>query len=207
MVTSMPPPDFLSLLKIPQLRWPKAGDRLFGNNSNTTNNAEISANADTRHQRMTNGYKEAADLLLARGLEEPPLQSALIYPTVYCYRHYLELTLKGFITRYGPSCRVQPPGRVHDLKKLLKSYRVILRACKSNAPNEMDISVSKCILEFHKFDERSFVFRYATDGDNGPYRLPLSAIDLERLRDTMDALENYFSGMDDYLFDLFSARP
>ena len=49
---------------------------------------------------MAEGYKRAADLLIERAKESTQLRNMLVYPIVFCYRHYLELTLKAMLATY-----------------------------------------------------------------------------------------------------------
>jgi hypothetical protein len=70
-----------------------------------------------------------------------------------------------------------------------------------------NVIVSKCILEFHRLDPHSFTFRYAMTKDGRVYPVSLAAINLPRLRETMEGIGHYFDGTDGLLSDLATSAP
>ena len=68
-------------------RWPQTGDRLFA----PSRTATLAHTPDERLYRLTRGYKRAADVLVENTLCARGDQRNLIYPIVFCYRHYIEL--------------------------------------------------------------------------------------------------------------------
>jgi hypothetical protein len=188
-------------------RWPEAGDRLFIPAAEADGGAAITKYSFERLVFMTKGYRDAANILVDEALADRVIRYSLIYPIVFCYRQYIELSLKDLIGSYGPRVGIPRPGNIHSLKTLLKAYRKTLREYHINDPLRADINVSKCILEFDRLDPSSFTFRYATGSDGRPYPISMEAINLERLRDTMEGVGNYFDGTDAYLYELVSAVP
>src|SRR5436305_1442713 len=71
--------------------WPAAGDRLFTAATEDEGGAGIEQSAYSRFVFMTNGYKDAADMLVQEALADPLSRYDLIYPIIYCYRQYIEL--------------------------------------------------------------------------------------------------------------------
>jgi len=188
-------------------RWPSRGDRLFVDAGHRMDQAEIHSEADARSYFMTDGYKRAADLLVEKAIENRFERNRLVYPILFCYRQFIELSLKGQISAYGTYVGVDlPTKQTHDLRVLLKRYR---RMCLRFAPGDMApmIVVSKCILEFARMDATSFTFRYATAKSGAPYPVLTDRLDLERLRDTMEGMGDFFSGSDGYYTSLIDAGP
>jgi hypothetical protein len=198
---------FADILNPAPSRWPAAGDRLFVAATDADGGATIAKHPFERLVFMTKGYREAANSLVNEALADRVRRYSLIYPIIFCYRQFIELSLKALIGSYGPQVGIPRPGNIHDLKKLLKSYRKMLCEYHINDPLRADINVSKCILEFDRLDASSFTFRYATGNDGQPYPIAVEAINLQRLRDTMEGVGNYFEGTDSYLCDLVSAIP
>lgn len=85
---------FDDLINPEPLRWPSRGDRLFLSAALTENNAEIHGSAESRAVFMMNGYRLAADRLVDEALADRIDRHDLVYPIVFCYRQFLELSLK-----------------------------------------------------------------------------------------------------------------
>lgn len=198
-------PKLEDLLGI-KFRWPTRGDRLFAPAAHWTQNAEIHAEAAARNYFMTSGYKEAADHMINVTLKDRVEGRYLIYPIVFCYRQFIELSLKNQLADYGGMAGIEPPKRGHDLKALLRAFRKMCRELHGRN-DETLIVVSKCILEFARMDPTSFTFRYATNSDGTPYKVSTDQIDLARLKDVMDAIASFFVGSDGYFSEMASAQP
>jgi hypothetical protein len=190
-----------------KFRWPARGDRLFVAASDPATEAEIHDWTSSRSGFMTDGYKTAADKLVEEALGDRIVRHELIYPIIFCYRQFIELSLKRQILSYGRAVGVGLPRRKdHDLKALLKTFRIMCKEYDSGE-DEAIIVVSKCILEFARMDPDSFTFRYATDRLGNLYPVSTDRIDLEKLKDVMDGIGAFFSGSDAYLFHLTDAGP
>lgn len=83
-----------------EFRWPKAGDKLILPGQ-SGQGAYLARHHGERIYRLINGYKLAADLLVEEVAAETWRKDVLIYPIVFCYRHYLELILKSLLDDYG----------------------------------------------------------------------------------------------------------
>jgi hypothetical protein len=59
--------------------------------------------------------------------------------------------------------------------------------------------VEKIVQQFHSLDPESFSFRYSTKKNGKVVRLPDFAIDLDHLRDVMEGVNNFFTGVDGQL--------
>ena len=77
--------------------WPTAGDVLLQEDANWENDAFLNLGGKD-WESYANGYKEAADVLCQRFLENQRGLDALVFPIVLLYRHYLGLRLKMLIS-------------------------------------------------------------------------------------------------------------
>ena len=68
-------------------------------------------------------------------------------------------------------------------------------------------AVEHCIAEFAKIDPLSETFRYPISRKGQPFDISHESIDLLQLRDTVQAIKNYFMGSDGLLSNLQDAQP
>lgn len=95
----------------------------------------------------------------------------LLFPTLFCYRHWLELQLKGIIDlRHGRRAKPTEPAWGHDLVTLWEAARVAIEAAIPRNPFDLD-RIESIITELAQIDPRSFSFRYARDR-KGTLNLP-----------------------------------
>ena len=198
---------FTDLLEI-DFRWPKIGDRLFSEVHPAQGGAFLADLSDERLYRLIEGYKLAADLLVEQAEIEPSRKPKLVYPIVFCYRHFLELALKAMLAEYGPMGNMPRNWSHHKLENLWGDYRTLLRNLGSDHPEEKGTdAVEHCIAEFAKIDPFSETFRYPISRKGQPFDISHESIDLLQLRDTVQAIENYFMGSDGLLSNLQDAQP
>ncbi|QNH12678.1 hypothetical protein [Xanthomonas sp. SI] len=123
------------------------------------------------------GYEAAVGALtaaarhVARGGEQPCpgtdiMVDAVIYPQVFCARHYVELSLKRMIRRVGVigKAKITAPG-THELTKLLE---ILVDRANQFAPDLVPYiqEIRPMICELAKVDADGDAFRYAaTKGD------------------------------------------
>ena len=182
--------------------WPKIGDRLFSE-THPAQGAFLAAHSDERLYHLTEGYKLAADLLVEQTELEVWSRKKLVYPIVFCYRHFLELTLKAMLAEYGSLGNLPRKNRSHHkLEDLWKDFRTLLRNLNSDHPEMGTDAVEHCIAEFAKIDPFSETFRYPSSRKGQPFDISHESIDLLQLRDTVQAIENYFMGSDGFLGNL-----
>ena len=193
--------------------WPKIGDRLFVQNHWTVD-AEIATFRGERLYRMKKAYKTAADQLVKQTEENTHERRNLVWPIVFCYRQYIELSLKDVIAEYGSRVvpEIKPDWKNHSLQGLWKSYKKLndetLSAIDISDLPEV-VAVEACIAEFDQIDIGSYTFRYPTDTNGNQTEIPFGSIDLFHLRDMMEgifnfldasesALDAHFDSLDDY---------
>lgn len=177
-----------------RFRWPTSGDRLFGHSASVADDAAISHDPLSRLYDMTEGYKRAADMLIEHGAGNRIDRHYLVYPVIFCYRHYLELSLKTILLVYGSTVDITPNWKAHDLNQLWPLFEKVLR--RHGANDEADAVVRKCVAEFSKIDPKSITFRYPVSQEGKPVEIDLEGLDLLQLREVMKGIYGYFSGVD-----------
>ena len=198
--------SFAEALKT-EIRWPKKGDTPFASAEEPLDNALIAENERTRLVLMTDGYKQAADLMVKHAEEHRSTRDFLVFPILFNYRHFLELSLKYQLATFGRRVDIEPNWTSHDLEELFFSFWEMLERYGTSDPDEADPIVGEVILEFAKIDPGSYSNRYPVDRKGNPVPISQSALDLGNLADVMNAVEAYFTGTDGYLDHLTSAAP
>lgn len=159
------------------------------------------------------GYLEAARILVAHVGETKMWQDTLVYPIVFLFRQYVELTLKHLIVTTGELVNSeQSPGDKHPLGPLwhrLAPLQTEMEARMSqvvlnHAERE---EVGRILGEFDALDVASYAFRYPVDNKGAP-SLPthLRHLNLRRFRDAMDRLAHLLDRLvtgADYFYDYY----
>jgi hypothetical protein len=190
--------------------WPRVGDRLFVQNCWRLD-AAIATFRGERLYRMKKAFKNAADLLIVYTEENAHERDNLVWPIVFCYRQYIELSLKDVIAEYGPQMEntraIQPNWNTHSLKELWTSYKQITTFTLSKATADdipEIVSIEACIHELDGIDSGSYTFRYPTDKKGKQINIPFSSIDLYHLRDVMEGIYCFFDANESALEAYFS---
>lgn len=190
-----------------EFRWPKSGDRPFTQSLHWQENAYLEKHTGGRLVMMMTAYKEGADLMVEKAAKHRGDRDLLVFPIVFNYRQFIELSLKFLIAQYGPYVGIQANWRTHDLGKLWKAFKGMLGGYGQSDSDHTDHVVAEVIAEFAKVDPASFSYRYPVDTKGNPIPLEHERLDLVALADVMAALDNYFSGCDGYLDSLQRAGP
>ncbi|MCH5585625.1 hypothetical protein MK805_11785 [Shimazuella sp. AN120528] len=96
--------------------------------------------------------------------------------------------------------KIKTIGKVgHNLENLWLKVEPIIKEANSSKDDDTLLIVQDYILQFHKFDGRSFKFRYPINKRLEPMLEKEHFIDLVNLKKRMDELENFFSGVDGQL--------
>jgi hypothetical protein len=56
--------------------------------------------------------------------------------------------------------------------------------------------VEQIVKDFHELDKSSMAFRYSMNRNGATIKLPKISVDLENIKDVMEAVDNYFTGVD-----------
>jgi hypothetical protein len=146
-----------------------------------------------RWQVFAYGYILAANTVVEQALAKGGAD-ALVYPAVFLYRQYIEITLKSFLGQiHGEGGNTKPRKANHDLVKLWTSLRGALdEDLHSNLPTESVEATERLIKEIHKHDPDSTSFRYGEDKMGRKRLSRLHSVDLRNLRDVMSRIHNFF---------------
>ena len=115
------------------------------------------------------GYLLAAQTLCEDAASEGYLKDLKIYPTVFLFRHSIELYLKGMLIHIPARfSSVEEPGSEHDLSKLWEKLKPYLERKKQLFDDGHDAIafVDKVISDMRLVDSNAQAFRYpcANDG-------------------------------------------
>jgi hypothetical protein len=190
-----------------EFRWPRKGDMPFIPSTSWQYRAYIEQHRQGRSIMMITGYKSAADLMVAHALADRSTRDALVYPIIFNYRQFIELSLKYLIATYGHTVGVKAIWNSHNLVELWKTFVGMLESYGNEDVDETDPTVATIVAEFAKVDPASFSYRYPVDTKGNPIPIAHEEFDLATLATVMQALDGYFTGCDGYLDDLQSAGP
>ena len=173
-------------------RWPKAGDRLLS----PARGVYLAEAGDERNYRLLRGYKRAGDILVECALADRVDLPNLLFPALFNYRHYIELALKAIIEEHGAFAGVELGKKNHNLSELWTLFTKIAVAFGNKEASEAAVAVGNCVAEIDHVDSRSTAFRYARNLKGDVPDLPKDGLDLVRLRDVMNGIENFFEAVD-----------
>jgi hypothetical protein len=162
-----------------------------------------------------NAFKDAASMLIDTHLADHANRDALLLPICYLYRHGLEIKLKALIGlgvahHFLKREDVEEVIEGHNLKKLWVRVQEVLQRRWPHEDQAPVIGVNTVIEQFHQADPNGQVFRYdRTRGSRDRHRfesLPV-AIDIARLRASMEAVWSFLETCEDVLHDDFQNTP
>lgn len=189
-------------------QWPEMGDKLFSQGQ-PPYAAFLAHHTGERFYHLTKGYKLAADLLVKHAEAEGWSRRQLVYPIVFCYRHFLELTLKVILERYGGFGSIEPNRSCHKLEGLWIDFKKLLHHLDTDgSPEDKQATdvIGECVAQFAKIDPNSQTFRYPTDQKGQPFDVEPGRLDLLHLHDTMQKMDTYFMCVDGFLTQCEEAR-
>jgi hypothetical protein len=187
------------------IRWLRPDDRLLSKVDSWNDAMAFSGDPAERNALMSKGYFRAGYILIDRCRQNIHEGHVLIYPILFCYRHALEMTMKGLLESYGHHFGVPTSEPSHNLWRLWESCKAIFAQIDNQSAAADTLIVEKLIKEFHELDARAEAFRYPVKKDGTLIDLPNDAFNLTDLRGVVESLENFFSGADGYLDELCSA--
>jgi len=170
-------------------RWPKEGDHLFIK-SEWAYDAHVVVDPGERFYRMPMGYKRAGDILIDQAATDVVDRPNVIYAALFCYRQFIELSLKRLIEDFGKG-KVYKPRNTHNLSVLWKRFMFIVDERGSSEWIGLE-PVQGLVAEMHDADQKADGFRFPTDVDGTPFLFGDRGIDLSNLREVMQGLGNFF---------------
>ncbi|MDE2166568.1 MAG: hypothetical protein KGJ66_09560 [Alphaproteobacteria bacterium] len=172
-------------------RWPKNSDRLFRTNATVP----LAQSLSERWYRLILGYKRAGDLLIKEAVENRLDRRNLLYPIIFCYRHYLELTLKAMLDEHAGKVDFVCDRNHHDLKKLWTDFKAMVERGGDVHPENF-VAMDAIIAEFATIDPQAISFRYAAKSTGAEIYLPDGGVDLINLHDVMNGMANWLECVD-----------
>ena len=169
-------------------RWPKDGDRLFVE-SEWAYDAHIVRHPGERFYRMPMGYKRAGDILVDQAAIDVVDRPNVIYAALFCYRQFIELSLKHLIEEFGQG-KVWEPRNTHDLSRLWERFMSIANERGSHEGLGLE-AAERLVAEMHEADHKADGFRFSTGTDGAPFAFGDRGIDLANLREVMQGLGNF----------------
>jgi hypothetical protein len=144
------------------------------------------------------GYKKAADILVDKIIDNRSIQDSLAFPTIFLYRHFIELSLK-LIIRYGYQLfDIQNDYRqIHDIVELWRDCRVIIENRWPNGEYETLDATASIIKQFSKIDPTSFETRYPEKRDGNFTMEGTSYINLKNMKKLMGKIDNFLGSICD----------
>ncbi len=215
--------------------WPNRKQRLFeskppqrGEGAKPAASARSSAHEFFDHmadQQWDYVYREgwfwggenlARDIIQQEALKELDPERdfyGLYLPMLYCYRHYLEVSLKHFISVLdrlsGIAIEIdltQHHGLMPLWNEAERHAMKVFGELRKGGDNTRK-SVERLLNEFHQFDPDSTTFRYRRDKHGRPQEDSIPECDLSELIKVIRGLRNYFQGCEDYLWEMESNMP
>lgn len=132
------------------------------------------------------GYKQAADLLATYVETEGRGRDTLLYPVLFLYRHYMEVSLKSLRRRLQLLKDQEGEFRkTHKLGGLWAECRTALSDVFQGAVSEAVETVGLAVVDMELHDPKSEAFRYPQDATGEATLTGLKRINLSHMRDRM----------------------
>lgn len=150
------------------LRYPQKGDSLFSEDVSGQYNINLDPYVSLgplgdNWSKYISAYKEAADVLVDKIIEDRSIQDYITLPTIFLYRHSIELSLK-LIIRYGYELyNIKDDYKIsHKLNELWEDCKLII---SRRWPNDIEYvgilkATENIIKEFCKIDSGATETRY-----------------------------------------------
>ncbi|MEZ9595496.1 hypothetical protein AB4298_12740 [Shewanella sp. 10N.261.52.F9] len=177
--------------------------KLFAGIAKDETNADIGWMND-RAPFYNEGYKSAARELTNDYANRPVNEKdTLVFPIVFLYRQYIELTLKDLIRELDKKLSYTRADKTLAQHKLLplwdaaiKQYDSFIQAEKislvfTSTPNKERLIVN----QFNQIDEDSFSFRYASDKKGNETLEDLEYISVNNFKNQIELVVTYIENM------------
>ena len=160
----------------------------------------IAKDADERNYYMTSGYQIAGNCLVEEIQRNPYLYRNLIYPTIFNYRHSIELSLKYLINTYKDLASVSADSKGHKLGPLWTSCKEIYYSLDAEEGSLDGANAITALLdEFDEFDSGADKFRYSYKTDGKPMDISLDSIDVDNVRRVVASINCALECIDTHL--------
>ena len=177
--------------------WPEKGDLLFTSGDDWWHNACLNY-LDDDWELYVIGYKKAADFLVEKIKETHQDQDILVFPIVFLYRQYLELSLKRLISLGNELLDKNSDfPKKHELDKLWNICKPILTKIDPKVHRQDLEAIDELIVQFCSIDPTSEAFRYPiTKEGNKAISSDIRYINLRQLSDVIKKMASFFDSFD-----------
>jgi hypothetical protein len=142
---------------------------------------------------IAEGFKRIADLAVAHVEQTGHDQDFLVYPTLFSYRHYLEVMLKQLIRdAHALLDRDEGVPRTHNLEALWDRAEPLLARLQDSPDTYRNVRAS--LARFNEFDPGSDSYRYPVDTKGEPHLPGVYNIDLGQVRAVVERLSGFLDG-------------
>lgn len=194
-----------------EFRWPQQGDNPLSSAASPESSGyvELPADATSRAYFISTGFMRAAEILAQNGLSNRWKRLELVFPSLFCFRHAIEVALKRLLTQYTPAFGVQCKmlNSTHDLTELWHCFVALMDVTSYAGDAEGITAAGEVVRCFASWDSRSFAFRYPTTTQGEDVVFPEESIDLENLIDVMRGFANFLTGVDAQLHEFSTYGP
>ena len=176
-----------------EIPWPKLGEAMLEFHDDGMMRL-LSRDISTRASLIADAYKLVADQAIDNFVDAGAKDMFVMFPAVYCYRHYVELQLKCIIF---DGCRLRGEQTDmqfgHDLSQLWRLASAELKEAWPDGTPETLEAAGAWIAELHKIDPISTAFRYASVKGGTPTLDNVDAINLKHLKYIMAKLSTFLN--------------
>jgi len=197
---------------VEEIDWPKQYKKLFIDEGDYYEFSHIAwGGLEVQIAGYRMGYKAAADNLIEDALssKDSLKLDTFVFPAIFLYRQYIELTLKNLIITLTDLSREEKIEKLkkynHNLDVLWKGFVEVTLNITGEADDAALNTVGKYIQEFHGIDKGSFSFRYPFTKELELIFGSEKRINLKHLKERMSEIEMFFNGAGDYMYDLKQA--
>lgn len=170
------------------------------NATNPEYNACVGNNGFVDLGTYSYGYKEAVEILIQKTLAHQTTLDAIVYPIIYCARHYVELSLKMFIESIS---KINFVYDAHFIFPDIKNHSIsflwseIKRISTIDERYEMAIiALDEYVNDYPDIDDSAETFRYPVDHEGHKHLVDQHCINLldfsirfEEMVEKMDEFE------------------
>ena len=191
-----------------ELVWIEDGDIIFkeGSNQGTYSYYGWQDNLGLAFYGYIEGYKNSADVLVDKALEEGKhgridVLDTFIYPITFLYRQFMELCLKSIYLQYSEQIFEEKKKYIttvgHNLKRSWDFVKpLIIKHSETEEDRNYANIAEQYIIQMDEFDSTSFDFRYPIDKKVDLTHKTWEYIDLPNLKEKMERFYNYYIGVD-----------
>lgn len=180
----------------------KSYEGLFISDIDWTNNACINSKGiNDRFFLLTEGYRQAADILVNHVINNGTDQDTLVYPIVFLYRHNLELSFKEIIREgwlllnEGQDFR-----KLHDLQILWHEVKNVIKKLWPDAEETEEEGIIEHIVnEFKRNDQYSASFRYPENYKREEFLADLQYINIRHLSSMIQKASDFLYGVSAFI--------